>query len=278
MIFFVISYFLVSNASATYLFNDNDEITADSNISPVVKAKFTGEENEFGTAIYGWASANVDFRTYGVYGRSNSSEGRGVFGVATATSGEAIGVMGKTFSDEGYGVYSHGNMHVTGNLTVDGAIPEYRNLALDAVITASSAYDSNSSADNVTDGYFNRLGQCEWVSAGEKAGAWIQLNWEYGDDMANAISVNEVWLFGRCNEYDQILDAWLDVQFPDGATDSIHIGMFPSGGAPKIVYLTKVEGNYIIGLKLRITKVARTTRNIGLAEMKCFYNPNRWTR
>ena len=46
--------------------------------------------------VYGFASSNLSTTgfTYGVWGQSNSKKGRGVYGVATKTTGPTIGVFG----------------------------------------------------------------------------------------------------------------------------------------------------------------------------------------
>ncbi|MER3473950.1 MAG: hypothetical protein C4335_07930 [Armatimonadota bacterium] len=52
--------------------------------------------------------------TFGVYGRSASTDGRGVFGWATAASGPTYGVLGQSASTSGYGVYSAGRFAASG--------------------------------------------------------------------------------------------------------------------------------------------------------------------
>ncbi|MDH5404920.1 MAG: hypothetical protein OEZ30_04380 [Candidatus Aminicenantes bacterium] len=54
--------------------------------------------------VYGFASY-ASGSTYGVYGRSDSAYGSGVFGYATAASGYNYGVFGRSDSLEGRGVY-----------------------------------------------------------------------------------------------------------------------------------------------------------------------------
>ena len=60
-------------------------------------------ENSGGTGVYGAASATSG-ETYGIYGRSVSSEGYGVYGEATATYGSSYGVYGISNSTSGHGV------------------------------------------------------------------------------------------------------------------------------------------------------------------------------
>jgi hypothetical protein len=57
------------------------------------------------TAIYGWAQSGVN-TNYGVYGQSNSVNGRGVYGLSSATDGSfGFGVFGQSKGDGGRGVY-----------------------------------------------------------------------------------------------------------------------------------------------------------------------------
>jgi hypothetical protein len=79
----------------------------------------------FGQADYGYG--------FGVEGYSTATIGTGVYGHAASTSGASAGVWGETESTDGwgvygeaacincnYGVYSRGNLYVTGNSTVAG--------------------------------------------------------------------------------------------------------------------------------------------------------------
>lgn len=59
-----------------------------------------------GLGVYGSATADSG-TTYGVYGRSDSTHGRGVLGYASATSGRTIGVSGWSTSTEGIGVLGY---------------------------------------------------------------------------------------------------------------------------------------------------------------------------
>ncbi|HRI44204.1 MAG TPA: hypothetical protein PLL78_03175 [Fimbriimonadaceae bacterium] len=54
--------------------------------------------------VYGLATAGGSGITYGVRGRSSSTNGRGVFGEATASTGETNGVRGESDSTNGSGV------------------------------------------------------------------------------------------------------------------------------------------------------------------------------
>lgn len=64
-------------------------------------------------AIFAWAKAGSG-TTYGVYGRSESTGGRGVVGYAASPTGTTIGVYGKAISPNGYAGYFSGNVGVSG--------------------------------------------------------------------------------------------------------------------------------------------------------------------
>ncbi len=58
-----------------------------------------------GRGLFGYASAASDEVNYGVYGKTNSTRGRGVFGFATPTTGFTRGVYGKSNSTDGTGAF-----------------------------------------------------------------------------------------------------------------------------------------------------------------------------
>jgi hypothetical protein len=72
-----------------------------------------------GRGVRGYASA-ASGTTYGVYGESASSDGRGVRGYASASSGANYGVYGNSNSPSGYAGYFSGRVHVTGILSKGG--------------------------------------------------------------------------------------------------------------------------------------------------------------
>ena len=69
------------------------------------------------TAIRGEAT-DASVINFGVYGSSSSSNGRGVVGVATASSGQPVGVFGQTGSPTGWGFFTANNSFVGGSLRV----------------------------------------------------------------------------------------------------------------------------------------------------------------
>ncbi|MBI4743500.1 MAG: hypothetical protein HY776_01525 [Actinobacteria bacterium] len=139
------------------------------------------------------------------------------------------------------------------------------------VVTASSEYSPNYRKECVIDGIYGAWDANEWASNGEKAGAWIQLNWP--DDPQ---SINTIVLYDRSNPYDHITDAWLIITKQDSSIINKHIGQFPFGGASKELYLTKDEGTNISALQIFITDAAPSTLNVGLSEIQCYRDTSRW--
>jgi outer membrane lipoprotein-sorting protein len=73
--------------------------------------------------LFGYASAGSG-NTKGVYGISDSPTGSGVFGFASASTGENIGVLGQTLSELGTGVHGVGKMNgVKGIANADNGVP-----------------------------------------------------------------------------------------------------------------------------------------------------------
>jgi hypothetical protein len=327
----------------------NEKTAFSSSNSPVVEAKYTGLESGV-SALAGWANQEAAYQACGVYGRSDSTTGRGVLGSASSATGNTYGVYGYSSSDtgrgvygyassetgmtfgvsgscpsisgrgvagvasaptgttygvygqsnsstgfglfgyntnNGYAMYSDGKFHCTGDMTIktDKKIPQYPNKArayTDSsgnpvsapTVSASSEYNGGYLRGNAIDGIINRWDAGEWASNGETETTqpWIQLTW------SSAQKISEVWIYDRPNKYDHIDDAYLliDNNGDSIADQTLHLGMFPYGGAPKKIYLTSSEGTSVYSMKLVIVDTKETTRNAGLSEIECYYNPNSW--
>ncbi len=76
----------------------------------------------YGLGVFGWATATSGI-AIGVSGRSDSTSGRGVFGWATATSGVNYGVYGQSESPDGYGGYFIGRGYFSGNVGIGTTNP-----------------------------------------------------------------------------------------------------------------------------------------------------------
>jgi hypothetical protein len=130
-----------------------------------------------------------------------------------------------------------------------------------ARVTASSQNTSTrqlavKAVDGVVDGYPGDSTR-EWATLGEKAGAWIQLEW------ADAYTVDRVVLYDRPNLNDQITGATL--RFSDGT--SVSIGALDNAGGSVVVEFAARQTRYV---RLTVDAVRYTTRNVGLAEMEVY--------
>jgi hypothetical protein len=116
---------------------NNDAIVATTNHTNATTV--LAIHNADGTAVVGQSNASANSFGQGVQGSSDGDNGAGVVGFATSLVGGGVGafssgvwgfnygalgtgVLGHTGSATGYGVYSEGNAHVEGNLTVSGSI------------------------------------------------------------------------------------------------------------------------------------------------------------
>jgi hypothetical protein len=96
---------LVENSSTAH---DSRAIRGYASAATGFTASVNGRTDSSSTGAKGvWGYAAGGGQTYGVHGESKSTPGRGVYGIATATSGETYGVVGKTASstDGSRGVY-----------------------------------------------------------------------------------------------------------------------------------------------------------------------------
>jgi hypothetical protein len=136
------------------------------------------------------------------------------------------------------------------------------NVAISAVATASSVQGGSPSGpegaiDGFVGGYPDDSSQ-EWASNGEKAGAWLQLDWKTPQ------TVDRIWLYDRPNTDDQITSG--TITFSDGST--LPFGALPNDASQpvELVFPPKT----IASLKLTVTGTSPTTQNIGLSEIAVF--------
>jgi LmbE family N-acetylglucosaminyl deacetylase len=134
-----------------------------------------------------------------------------------------------------------------------------RNVATLAALSASTAREASGAAkiaDGVMDGY-PRDPSREWVTTGEKAGAWISMNWP------RPVSIGKIVLHDRPNLADQVIAG--TVEFSDGS--KIAIGSLPNDGkAGEYAFPQRT----VRSLRLVVTQVSASTENVGLAEVEVF--------
>jgi LmbE family N-acetylglucosaminyl deacetylase len=135
------------------------------------------------------------------------------------------------------------------------------NVAPLATVTASSENSSTGqlavkAVDGSTDGYPGDYTH-EWATNGQGVGAWLNLAW------TSPQTLTSITLFDRPNLNDQIIGA--TITFSDGS--SLPVGTLPNDGSPLTLTF---PAKTVTSLKLTVTAVSATTRNIGLAEIQVF--------
>ena len=143
--------------------------------------------------------------------------------------------------------------------TTAKAVTYGRNVAPFAAITGSSARDGSGAgkvADGVADGY-PRDSSREWVTTGERDGAWISMTWRA------PVTIGKIVLHDRPNTADQLLAA--TIEFSDGS--KIGVGPLPNDGR-SAEYTFPVRT--VKSLRLTVGEVSRATENVGLAEIQVF--------
>ncbi|MEZ0314331.1 MAG: PIG-L family deacetylase [Myxococcota bacterium] len=152
---------------------------------------------------------------------------------------------------------------VYGGATQDGAAvagASDGNIAALASVSSSSPgggsiQDATKAVDGVVDGWPNDFSK-EWVTAGERSGAWLLLEW------SDEHVIDRVVLHDRVNPSDNIANATL--VFDDGPP--IRTGALPANGTAREVKFPPVSAR-----KLRIALTTSAgTQNAGLAELKVY--------
>lgn len=135
------------------------------------------------------------------------------------------------------------------------------NVARSAAVGASSENVATGQlavrvVDGFTEGYPTDYTK-EWVSLGERAGAWVELSW------AAPVSLNRVVLFDRPNLLDQVKGGTL--LFSDGS--SVSVGELPNDGSGLVVTF---PARSVTGVRLTITSASASTVNSGLSEFQAW--------
>ncbi|MFI1988307.1 PIG-L family deacetylase [Actinoplanes sp. NPDC020271] len=142
------------------------------------------------------------------------------------------------------------------NVLVAAPVGPGRNVAAQARVTASSANVATVQLPaKAVDGRLGPALTGEWVTAGETAGAWLDLRWPAPQRL------DRVVLYDRPNPVDRITAGIL--RFSDGSR--VEVGPLPDGGAPLQVTFPP---RTVSGLRFTVTGVSATTANAGLAEIR----------
>jgi len=146
---------------------------------------------------------------------------------------------------------------------VEDPLKSARNVAPKAKVTVSSThsgYKAEAVIDGVVGGYPEDT-TAEWASDGEKASAFVRLNWD------SPQRIDRVWLFDRPNTHaDQVTSG--NLIFSDGST--LNIGELPDdASAAKEISFPAKEVTWLMFI---VSSVKPQTLNIGLAEI-AFFSP-----
>jgi len=147
-----------------------------------------------------------------------------------------------------------------GGLVLHSQVPDYHDLSDDLALT-STVEASSGNAAGAIDGKVGgdpNDGSWEWISKGEKEGAWIKLTWP------DAIRASFIWLYDRPNPFDHVLAGMLE--FDDGTR--MNVDALPNDASEpfKVAFPTKS----VRWIKFTVTKVSQETQNIGLSEIAVF--------
>ncbi len=139
-------------------------------------------------------------------------------------------------------------------------IDDRRNIAPSAVATASSSHRGDFTPQKAVDGEIGSpravdAPQVEWASDGEKAGAWLKLEWK------EPVVVDSISVYDRTSGGDGIVRATVD--FSDGS--SVVIGGVPDDG--KSPAEIGFDPKRITWLRLTVNEAAPGTSNVGVAEI-----------
>ncbi|KAK4055531.1 hypothetical protein OIV83_000077 [Microbotryomycetes sp. JL201] len=151
--------------------------------------------------------------------------------------------------------------------TTSSAPPAPSNLALVASVVGSTS-QNGSPGRKVADGIIDGLRDdgsgdvtAEWVTRGQKSGAWVKLSWY------QPITLTQIILHDRPNSQDQVSGA--TVFFSDGT--QVNTGILWQNG--QSTYVNLPEPKTITSLLFKVTHVSRTTQNIGLSELEVYNKP-----
>ena len=133
------------------------------------------------------------------------------------------------------------------------------NLARSAYVLASSEASGQavtSAIDGVVDGYPGDW-SAEWATRGERADAWIELNWP------TAQTIDRVYLYDRPNASDRVTGGLLT--FSDGTTVTVP-ALNDNGAATMVTFSARSTQT----VRFDVTSVSSTTGNVGLAEIEVY--------
>ena len=155
----------------------------------------------------------------------------------------------------------HESAPATVQITVIAAVQASQNVAPQAAVTASSQNSADGqlaikAVDEIVDGFPGNYTR-EWATNGQRAGAWIELNW------AAPQTIDRVVLFDRPNGDDHIQSATLT--FSDGS--SVNVGALNNDGTATAVTFS---ARTVTSVRLTVASTSASSLNVGLAELQVF--------
>jgi GH43 family beta-xylosidase len=236
--------------------------TSSSPLGPFIKS----EQNPIVKAIDGLVSGPGHNSTF-------SPDGKSLYIAYHSHMNVAAGSGARRMNIDRIGVRADGTLYVNGptvtpQLLLTGA-GEKLNLAQQAVVTASSSQTGYSAAA-VIDGEISvhrQQAAYEWMSAGETAGAWLELAWEQPQQ------VGAIWIWGSSDPLKQIRSGTL--LFSDGTTVSgINMPLTPGRAA-----VVQGPAAPITWLRFRVDSMRSEHQAAALSEIVVLQAPERavWT-
>ena len=141
-----------------------------------------------------------------------------------------------------------------------GLIKNASNLASQAKVETSSTakgFSPGALIDGVAEG-FPQNPKAEWASDLGTTGTKVKLTWE------KPVTIEDVWLFDRPNQNDQVLNAWIN--FSDGSSELAD--QLPNDGT--VPFKLNFPEKTITWMEINITRVSPGTKSAGFSEIAIF--------
>lgn len=169
---------------------------------------------------------------------------------------QSVLLSGLNSSTKYYFKISAGGSNATSSFTTSSTTNNIASLAT-AYASSESIYthqEASKAIDGVIAGWPGDYTR-EWVTTGEKSGAWLELKWKENH------RISQIILYDRPNLNDQVTSA--TITFSNGYR--VRVGGLSNSGGPVVINFPPVNTSRV---KITITGVSSSTANIGLSEVK----------
>lgn len=261
--------------------------------------KGTGVQGIGKTGVSGIA---IDEYCTGVEGSYINNEGGGYGVTGRVNSPMAVGVMG--WNPNGIAVLAYGDLSVYRDIRVDGQIIQtgykYKNInrlgltdvqqnwlgdvkidilqwdaaGNEVVNGPNSQYHTGGyQKDKMRDGIYGFWDFGEYASNGVKPRwndqtSWLGIRMKFPDNVP--VYIDKIDVYPRPNPVDQILDAWVTIEYTDKNPYSLRTGAFPFGGVVRPIVIPEGQRENIKSIMLKITDSVPGILNAGVAEIECW--------